>query len=417
MKKTIIALLIISAVLFGFAAAEGSGVLGQPFPDFTAVDTEGNTFTLSEALRTHEAALINFWATWCPPCGMEFPFLNDAYEAYGDEVAFIALSTEEGDSPEIIEAYRQAHGIPFPMGRDEAGLYEYLGGNSIPVTVIVDRFGTAVFTHVGSFMGAEDVKLVLEAFLGDGYNETKVLTEVPKATSTRVFPTGEKLMIHVENDNAKPVTFHAAGEEEPTPGYVVYDDTAVLRLEIGPTDDPSSVIYYNMSDIVRLPGLMDTDKNVFLREEPMPAADEAVFYVYAAVIGHDGMGPEAYGVYLIPGDECVEPLAETFRSWGYDITWEYGEPAKDEEKALEAYRVRVVDQYGDPVAGMMVNFCTDTACMTLISDADGVIIYDGEPAEYHVQLLKAPVGCSFDRDFEMTTPVEYGEWVLRIKKD
>ena len=417
MKKTLIALLVISAILFCFAAAEGSGVLGQPFPDFTATDTQGNTFTLSEALTTHEAVLINLWATWCPPCEMEFPFLNEAYEAYGDKAAFIALSIEEADSPEIIEKYRQSHGISFPMGRDEAGLYKYLGGNAIPVTVIVDRFGSAVFTHVGSFMAAEDVRLVLEAFLGDGYTETKALTEVPKAASTQAFPIGEKLMIHVENDTVKQVIFRAAGQEEPTIGYVVYDDTAALRLEIGPEDDPSSMIFYNMADIVRLPGLMDTDKNAFIREEPMAAKDDEAFYVCAALIANDGMGPEAYAVYLIPGDECVERLAETFRSWGYDITWEYGEPVAEEAKALEAYRVRVVDQYGEPVAGMMVNFCTDTACVALVAGPDGVITYDGEPAEYHVQLLKAPAGYSFDTDFEMYTPAEYGEWLLRIKKD
>ena len=73
---------------------ENVDFLGKPFPDFTVADTEGNPFTLSEALKTHEAVLINFWATWCGPCKAEFPALSQVYAEYSDRVAFIALSIE-----------------------------------------------------------------------------------------------------------------------------------------------------------------------------------------------------------------------------------------------------------------------------------------------------------------------------------
>ena len=91
MKKLILVLLVLGLVLAaGTAAAADAGILGKPFPEFTATDTQGNTFTLSEALKDHEAVLINLWATWCPPCEREFPDLNDVYGRYGDRVAFIA---------------------------------------------------------------------------------------------------------------------------------------------------------------------------------------------------------------------------------------------------------------------------------------------------------------------------------------
>ena len=79
-------------------------------------DTEGNSFSLSETLKGHEAVLINFWATWCGPCLNEFPYLNEAYLKYSDRVAFIALSTENKDTMEEIGAYRQENGIAFPWG-------------------------------------------------------------------------------------------------------------------------------------------------------------------------------------------------------------------------------------------------------------------------------------------------------------
>ena len=122
MKKFILVILaVITAVCLwlGAAAAEEEGILGKPFPDFTAEDTQGNTFNLSEAVKDHEAVLINLWATWCPPCEREFPDLNSAFEEYGDRVAFIALSTEETDDLEKIEQVRTDHGVTFPMGRDE----------------------------------------------------------------------------------------------------------------------------------------------------------------------------------------------------------------------------------------------------------------------------------------------------------
>ena len=134
MKKLILVILALAlALATGAAAEEEAGILGKPFPDFTATDTQGNTFTLSEALKDHEAVLINLWATWCPPCESEFPDLNEVYGRYGDRVAFIALSTEENDDLDTIEAYRTSHGITFPMGRDEAGLMNYTASSGIPV--------------------------------------------------------------------------------------------------------------------------------------------------------------------------------------------------------------------------------------------------------------------------------------------
>ena len=114
MKKLFIALLTLTLSLALFCASHAEDILGKPFPDFTATDTEGNEFTLSEALKDHDAVLLNIWASWCPPCEAEFPDLNEAYEAYKDRVAFIALSCEPEDTLEVIAEYRRSHGVTFP---------------------------------------------------------------------------------------------------------------------------------------------------------------------------------------------------------------------------------------------------------------------------------------------------------------
>ena len=53
-----ISLVLLALLCFGMAAAEDAVILGEPFPDFTVTDTQGNAFILSEALKDHEAALI-----------------------------------------------------------------------------------------------------------------------------------------------------------------------------------------------------------------------------------------------------------------------------------------------------------------------------------------------------------------------
>ncbi|MER1994468.1 MAG: TlpA disulfide reductase family protein, partial [Eubacteriales bacterium] len=137
MKKALIALVLLLTVFLVSASAENAEILGHPFPDFTVTDTQGNTFTLSEALKDHEAVLINIWATWCPPCEAEMPMLNEVCAQYGDQVAFIALSYDADDTVKKVEAYREDHGITFPMGRDEgASLYQYLSRQGVPTTVI-----------------------------------------------------------------------------------------------------------------------------------------------------------------------------------------------------------------------------------------------------------------------------------------
>ena len=417
MKKILIVLLALLLCL-GAAAAEEAGILGQPFPDFTATDCEGNPFILSEALKTHEAVLINIWTTWCPPCESEMAFLNEAYEQYGDRVAFIALSGEDNDTPEMIKAYRESHGISFPMGRDEGrALFQYMGGEGFPTTVIVDRFGNAAFIHVGCFYSTGEVTRSINAFLGDGYTETAVLAEIPKDTSTLAVPASAATAVKVENENVKPVVFRAEESPDPVSAYVVYDDTARLRLEAAVTDNPASLLCYDylLNTIVELPDLLDPQRGAYIHEAPMPGAEADIHYNYVGLIDSVS-GQYLADAYLIAGDEYIEELANDMRSWGYTITWEYAEPAPAESGA-QAYILHVVDQDGAPVPGVTVNFCTDTACSPAESDENGIISFSGAPAVYHVQLIDVPDGYSYDEGFEIYTGSVYGEWVLRIRKD
>ena len=421
MKKLVFVLMIVLALCIGAAAAENTEILGESFPDITVKDTDGNEFSLSGVLKDHEAVLINIWATWCPPCRNEFPDLNEAYLKYKDRVAFIALSSDPGDTIPVINDFRKELGLSIPMGSEEGtGLTSYLGVAGIPTTVVVDRFGNAVFMKTGAFSGTAEVSRLLEAFLGEQYTQTTVLNEIPRDSATRAFPVSPARTLHVENENARKIAFRENSSGQNITGYIVNEDTVHLRFEIAAGDNPVDMIYYDETSgaMHELSGLLDAERKVYVYEQVIPGED-AEYRITSGTLANssDPMDADMIYVMLFASEEQVEKLADYYRTEGLDISWEYDDNNPAERKAKEAYVLYTVDQNGQPVPGVTVNFCTDTACNTQVSDENGLITVSGAPENYHVQLLKVPEGYSYDQGFEMYTGIAFGEWKLIIRKD
>ena len=81
-----------------FPAAEIGTELGNGIADFTFTTYDGQSYSLYETLKEKKMVLINLWATWCGPCRSEFPYMEEAYEKYKDDIEIFALSVEEDDS-------------------------------------------------------------------------------------------------------------------------------------------------------------------------------------------------------------------------------------------------------------------------------------------------------------------------------
>jgi peroxiredoxin len=423
MKKVILILVALTLFLAVSASAEEEpSLLGKPFPDFTVEDTDGNTFTLSEKLKDHEAVLINFWATWCGPCRNEFPAINKVYEEYKDRVALIALSTEPKDTNDVIRAFREDNDLTIPMGRDEDHkLYNTTGTKNIPVTVIVDRFGNVVFFQIGSFPTADELKRTLDAFLGDQYTETAVLDSVPADTSTVALPVSPARALRIENEGAQKAVIRIEGMEEILYFYIVNDPTAHVIAEISASDSPTDVIFYNSdAGFTALKDMLDPDRGVLTCDVSVPEEDQVLVYLldYNKMI-NDEDDPDLIQFYIVRSPGEIDTFVDTLEASGYsNITVEYEtETNADADSDANAYVIHVVDQNGSPVPEVIVNFCTDTACVPCESDESGTIVYTGKPDVYHVQIIDYPEGYSCDESFEMYTPKTYGEWVLRLRKD
>ncbi len=113
-------------------------------------DTAGNVRKLSE--WNGKIIMLNFWATWCPPCKREIPTFVELQEQYGNAgVQFLGLAT---DDPEKVVKFSEENQINYPLLQAHKHGMElaYALGNrhgALPFTVIFDTQGNRVYTHTG----------------------------------------------------------------------------------------------------------------------------------------------------------------------------------------------------------------------------------------------------------------------------
>ena len=128
--------------------ASGAARVNRPAEDFTLPLFSGGNITLS-SLRG-KPVVINFWASWCPPCREEAPVLEEVWRRYADEgVSFIGVDIQDAEAD--ARAYIEEFGITYPNGPDIGGkiTIDY-GVSGIPVTFFVNREGLIVSRWVGA---------------------------------------------------------------------------------------------------------------------------------------------------------------------------------------------------------------------------------------------------------------------------
>ncbi len=117
-------------------------------PPFSLQDTEGVTRTLSD--WKGKVILLNFWATWCPPCKYEIPDFMEYQAKYGDagfQIIGIGI-----DDPERIKAYYDEMGMNYPvLINTDPELMSQWGNQAqvLPYSVVIDRQGEIRYIHRG----------------------------------------------------------------------------------------------------------------------------------------------------------------------------------------------------------------------------------------------------------------------------
>lgn len=142
--------------------------LGDVMTDFTLVDTDGTSHTLSELLKEKKAVVLNFWFLGCEPCRMEFPFMQEAYEECKDSVEILAINPYDGTN-ETVSDFKSEMGLTFPCVSGEESWQSAMSLSSYPTTVIIDRYGMIASVHKGAITSKEEFVNIFEYFTADDY--------------------------------------------------------------------------------------------------------------------------------------------------------------------------------------------------------------------------------------------------------
>jgi peroxiredoxin len=147
---------------FGTVGVVGRPLPGQTAPRFTVNDLAGNSLALSD-LRGR-VVVVNFWATWCPPCEGELPDLQALWQAYQARgVVFVGVAMQE-EAAEVREMASDA-GVSFPLALDpENRIASSYGVTAVPETFVIDAEGRVAYFHIGA-VGQEQLQQELDSLL------------------------------------------------------------------------------------------------------------------------------------------------------------------------------------------------------------------------------------------------------------
>jgi len=140
----------------------------KPAPSFTLQDLKGNQISLSDFKG--KVVVLDFWATWCPPCVKEIPHFIELYEQYKDRgFAMVGISVDRGGIS-VVKSFAQKHRVNYPILMADGQVAKAYGGITyIPTTFVIDAAGNIRQKYVSyqdkAVFEADIKKLLAEAKL------------------------------------------------------------------------------------------------------------------------------------------------------------------------------------------------------------------------------------------------------------
>ena len=106
---------------------------------------DNNSVNLSESKE--KVVLMNFWATWCPPCVAEMPSLQNLYNEYGNTIDFYFITSED---PETVKLFMEKKNYNFPVYIQTTKAPKSLFSQSLPTTYLISKTGEIIIKETGA---------------------------------------------------------------------------------------------------------------------------------------------------------------------------------------------------------------------------------------------------------------------------
>lgn len=134
-------------------------------PDFTVERSDGGSWGLSEVRG--DGVILNFWASWCPPCRAEMPALERVHNGLAEDgIQVVALNVTRQDSESAAMAFAAELGLSLPIGLDRTGEIERLYQvRALPTTFFIDAEGVIRTVVIGGPMREAVLRAEAEALL------------------------------------------------------------------------------------------------------------------------------------------------------------------------------------------------------------------------------------------------------------
>lgn len=144
-----------AALLLSVAAADAAPRRGQPAPSFKAFSIAGQPIS-SEGLKG-SVVILDFWATWCPPCRESIPFLSELHRKYAKQgLKVVGMSVDEGGD-RVVKTFADEKRIPYPLVMASGKIQSDYGVRALPVLYLIDQNGIVKEQIMGFAAGADRV--------------------------------------------------------------------------------------------------------------------------------------------------------------------------------------------------------------------------------------------------------------------
>ena len=380
--------------------------VGDVMYDFTLTDINGKSYKLSEMLKEKDMVMLNFWYVGCSNCYYEFPYINNVYQNYTDDIEILAINDYTTDTKDDVIDYPEYLGeelkMPlFKVGNTENDLtLSKFPSEGYPTTVIIDRYGVICMIEVGAVLGDSKWKNIFDHFVGDDYKQTLITDN--SILNPQIEPT-----IKWEDDSAEKianafnsgdinVSYHPETNEKDAKyawPFIVdtFNGETVVRPSNEGVDNSFAILY---ADVQLKPGqaimfdwFASTQNN-----------DMGTDVLYILVDGKDiysisGISEDGYEICCTYVDP--RPVTETNKDdvATYEVAFAYYKDTVESEGDDTVYlkNLRVVSANEIPVETYIFRY----AATDLNETGDGystyVTVYLGTDGYYHVGSVDGPL--------------------------